>query len=163
MMESGRKSTILPTGHDWRADAAEYTLKHLIFSDRERKAFIAWCLNLPTPLKIENIMTISASLKTWKTSRRRLKGVDDDGHNENGNKRRQRRKGPRTKSEKRHKNADQFKRRKRRDPTQMNQKMNTNALSVQIPRKEHSRSVGSQRDYNHHAKQRRRPPQNAQS
>merc|ERR1712130_890906 len=59
MMESSRKSSILPTGKDWREIAAEYTLKHLIFSDRTRKAFIAWILNAPNPLATTNIMHIS--------------------------------------------------------------------------------------------------------
>ena len=84
MMESGRKSAMLPTGRDWRVDAAEYTLKHLIFSDRERKAFIAWILNIPNPLKSQNIMSISQRLKTWRTSRRRVRPGDDIGDFQKG-------------------------------------------------------------------------------
>eukprot|EP01084_Bolivina_argentea_P009525 17780_1 len=71
MMESGRKSSILPTGKDWRIIAAEYTLKHLIFNDKDRKAFIAWILNIPKPLNAQDIMIISQRLKQWKTSRRK--------------------------------------------------------------------------------------------
>eukprot|EP00483_Globobulimina_turgida_P008361 UN08378 len=68
MMESGRKSSLLPTGKDWRVIAAEYTLKYLIFNDRDRKAFIAWILNMPKPLTAQNIMFISQRLKSLKAA-----------------------------------------------------------------------------------------------
>eukprot|EP01084_Bolivina_argentea_P146624 256682_1 len=73
MMESGRKSSMLPTAKDWRVNATEYVLKYLILSDRDRKAFIAWISNCPNPLRMENIRHVCQRLKTWKTSRRRCK------------------------------------------------------------------------------------------
>ena len=72
MMESGRKSAILPTGDDWRVNAAEYALKYLVWGDRERKAFIAWILNMPNAISVKDVMGISARVKKIKRARRRV-------------------------------------------------------------------------------------------
>eukprot|EP01084_Bolivina_argentea_P007998 14972_1 len=70
MMQTGRKSSILPIGKKWKEIAAEYILKHLIFNVTHRKAFFAWMLNVPKPLNIQDVSILSQKVKKWKTSTR---------------------------------------------------------------------------------------------
>eukprot|EP01084_Bolivina_argentea_P160557 279582_1 len=46
MMPSAPHRSLLPTGKDWRVNAAQYTLKHLLSNDKDIQTYMTWILTV---------------------------------------------------------------------------------------------------------------------